>query len=853
MGKRGDARHRDGREAAEKAAGDGLARANADLRRELEESRRQQLAAFDILKVMSRSAFDLQALLDTLTASAATICQADMAGIVREFGSGYRHVTNFNFPEGWLEFNKTLNLRPERASVVGRVLLDGRPHQVADVLADPEYTYREAQRQGGYRTFLGVPLLREGSIIGVIILGRKTVRPFTDHQIELVSSFADQAVIAIENVRLFDELQARSRDLAEALSQQTATAEVLNVISRSPGELQPVLDAIVETARRLCRCDYALVFRNIEDRFHVVAADGADPEFVRFIQQHPIPLAYGTLVGRVGLERRTIYFEDAATDPRYTWHEALRRGGFRSNLGVPLMHKGEVVGVINLFGSAPSMFSENQIRLVETFADQAVIAMENVRLFDELRARTDDLGEALRQQTATAEVLKVISRSTFDLQAVLSTLVESAARLCDADKATITREINGKFYRAEAYGFSQEFLDYARQQPVERDLRTVTGRALLEGQVVHIPDVDADPDYSFDHGRKLDEFRTILGVPMLKEGRAVGVFALTRAEVRPFTQRQIEMVSTFADQAAIAIENSRLFESVQARTRELAQSLEDLRTAQDRLVQTEKLASLGQLTAGIAHEIKNPLNFVNNFSALSIELLEELRQVMADISAGEDKSAEAAEIGEMLRGNLEKILQHGKRADTIIRNMLMHSRSGSGDRRAVNINAIVEEAIGLAYHGARAERPGFSVDLTSALDPAAGEVDIFPQEITRVLLNLITNGFHAAARRRQQESNPKYEPCLTVSTRGLGEEVEIRIRDNGTGIPQDIRDKIFDPFFTTKPPGEGTGLGLSLSHDIVVKQHSGSIAFESVPGEFTEFTIVLPRAGAASSRPGRAG
>ncbi|MCW5749869.1 MAG: GAF domain-containing protein, partial [Alphaproteobacteria bacterium] len=594
-------------------------------------------------------------------------------------------------------------------------------------------------------------------------------------------------------------------------------------------------------------------FRNVEDRFHVVAADGAEPEFVRFIQQHPIPLAYGTLVGRVGLERRTIYFEDAATDPRYTWREALRRGGFRSNLGVPLMRKGAVVGVINLFGGAPSMFSDNQIRLVETFAEQAVIAMENVRLFEELRQRTDDLAEALQQQTATSEVLKVISRSTFDLPSLLSTLVESAARLSDADKATITREIDGRFYRAEAYGFSPEFLEFARRQPVERDHRTVTGRALVEGRVIHIPDVDADPEYDFGEGRQFDKFRTILGVPMLKEGRAVGVFALTRVDVRPFTARQIEMVSTFADQAAIAIENSRLFESVQARTRELAHSLAELQAAQDRLVQTEKLASLGQLTAGIAHEIKNPLNFVNNFSSLSIELLEEMSQILSGMSAGAGQHAELAEIGEMLRGNLEKIVQHGKRADSIIRNMLLHSRAGSGERQEVEINAIVEEAVNLAYHGARAEKPGLTVILLSVLDPAAGKVDAFPQELTRVLLNLFSNGLHATAKRRQQDNDARYEPTLTVSTRDLGGEVEIRIRDNGTGIPLEIQDRIFNPFFTTKPPGEGTGLGLSLSHDIVVKQHGGSIAFSSTPGEYTEFRIVLPRGGVSDAGRARSG
>src|SRR4029077_12521031 len=273
----------------------------------------------------------------------------------------------------------------------------------------------------------------------------------------------------------------------------------------------------------------------------------------------------------------------------------------------------------------PGLFSDTQVQLLKTFADQAVIAIENVRLFKETKI-------SLQQQTATADVLKVISRSTFDLKIVLQTLVESAARLCEADKATITRQRDGHFYRAEAVGFSDQFMDHVKDLPVDPNRGSASGRALLEGQTVHIPDVLADPEYTFEEGKRWGDFRTILGVPMLREGAPIGVLALTRAEVRPFTEKQIELVTTFADQAAIAIENVRLFEQVQERTKELSQSLDELRTAQDRLIQTEKLASLGQLTAGIAHEIKNPLNFVNNFSALSAELTDELNDVLKPVA-----------------------------------------------------------------------------------------------------------------------------------------------------------------------------------------------------------------------------
>ena len=292
----------------------------------------------------------------------------------------------------------------------------------------------------------------------------------------------------------------------------------------------------------------------------------------------------------------------------------------------------------------------------------------------------------------------------------------------------------------------------------------------------------------------------------------------------------------------IAIENVRLFESVEARTRELAKSLEDLRTTQDRLVQTQKLASLGQLTAGIAHEIKNPLNFVNNFSGVSAELIDELQEALEDVSLNDKRRSEITELMDTLRGNLDKVVQHGKRADAIVKNMLLHSREGSGEHRLVDINAIVEESLNLAYHGARAEKQGFNITLQRSLDPAAGEVDVFPQDITRVLLNLISNGFYAATKRRAETNGGDYEPILAAATKNLGDRVEITIRDNGTGIPPDVKEKMFNPFFTTKPAGEGTGLGLSISHDIIVKQHGGSIEVDTQPGEFSEFRIILPRA-----------
>src|SRR6202043_871977 len=323
-------------------------------------------------------------------------------------------------------------------------------------------------------------------------------------------------------------------------------------------------------------------------------------------------------------------------------------------------------------------------------------------------------------------------------------------------------------------------------------------------------------------------------------GKPIGMIGPTRVEPGPFADHHVQLLQTFADQAVIAISNVELFQQVQERTRELSQSLDDLRTAQDRLVQTEKLASLGQLTAGIAHEIKNPLNFVNNFSALSSELVEEMNDVLAGATLDTKTRGELDEITQTLKSNLEKVVQPGKRADSIVKNILQDSREGSGEHRPVDINAIVDESLNLAYHGARAEKAGFSIAFQRDLDPSVGMADVYPQEITRVLLNLISNGFYAASKRKA-EAGDGFEPMLSATTKNLGDKVEIRIRDNGTGIPEGVKEKIFNPFFTTKPSGEGTGLGLSMSHDIIVKQHGGSIDVETEPGLFTEFKIVLPR------------
>jgi signal transduction histidine kinase len=451
-----------------------------------------------------------------------------------------------------------------------------------------------------------------------------------------------------------------------------------------------------------------------------------------------------------------------------------------------------------------------------------------------------ELEEALERQAATADVLEAINRSGFDLNHIMQMVVATAARLCRTGPAGIFLLEDGVYRYWAGQHITDEYREHERQSEIRPGRGTVVGRAAIEKNVVQIIDALADEEYEDKDAARIDNLRTMLGVPLLREGVPIGVFALARQHVEPFSENQIQLVTTFANQVVVAISSARLFDEVQARTRELAASLENLRAAQSRLVQTEKLASLGQLTAGIAHEIKNPLNFVNNFSAVSAELVDELNDLLEPLDLPGQVRGELDEIRGLLKENLAKVIEHGKRADSIVKNMLLHSREGSGEHRVVDLNRLVEESLHLAYHGARAETPQLEIAIGHELDPAAGEIEAFPQEITRVLLNLLSNGIYAATRRASGH-HECFEPQLVATTRGLGSHVEIRIRDNGTGIDPAVREKIFNPFFTTKPAGEGTGLGLSMSHDIIVKQHGGTIDFASVPGEFTEFTIRLPR------------
>ena len=544
---------------------------------DLTESLQQQTATADVLKVISRSAFDLQAVLDTLTKSAALLCEADMSAMTRDDGTGYRHVTNYGYSPDWVEFNKTIRMQPGRGSVVGRVLQEGMPVQVEDVLADSEYTYLEPQKKAGYRTFLGVPLLRQDKPIGVLTLARRTVTPFTDKQIELVSTFADQAVIAIENVRLFDEVQKRTDDLTESLEQQTATSEVLKVISISPGDLQPVFDTILENATRLCEAKFGNLFLYEEGAFHTVALFGVPPELINSRSLKPVlrPAANVPLT-RAATTKQVQHVPDIAAEQAYAERDPaivsiVELGGARTLVAVPILKEDKLVGVITIYRQEVRPFSDKQIELVQNFAAQAVIAIENARLLNELR-------ESLQQQTATSEVLKVISSSPNDLEPVFNSILDNAVRLCEAQFGNMYLRDGEVFRIAAAHRTPTVLIEQRKRVPLQ-GRASIFGRMVETRQAVHVTDLRAEQTYIDREPEavtavELAGIRTLLFVPMLKESQLIGTIVIYHQEVRPFTEKQIELVQNFAAQAVIAIENTRLLNELRQRTDDLSEALE---------------------------------------------------------------------------------------------------------------------------------------------------------------------------------------------------------------------------------------------------------------------------------------
>jgi two-component system, NtrC family, sensor kinase len=594
------------------------------------------------------------------------------------------------------------------------------------------------------------------------------------------------------------QIDLRTRERDEALEQQAATADVLKIISRSTLERAAVLNTLAETVTRLCRVDYSTMYRWRNDKYHLLAAYGASEEVKEFVRTHPFVPDRGTLTGRVGLERRVVHIPDVLSDPEYTYHELQKIAGYRSMLGIPLLRGDELIGTFSLHRTRVEPFTSKEIDLATSFADQAMIAIENARLFEELRERQAEL------------------RVTFDNMGDGVAMFDTTARL-----AAWNRNFQEMLELPDAFlagrpSFAEYFNYLAdRGEYLSADLEDQLSRTVE----------DTRREICFERTRPDGRI-----IEVCRNSVPDGGFVLIYSDI---TQRK---------QAE---------EAVRAARDAAENALRELQTAQASLVHAQKMAALGQVTAGIAHEIKNPLNFVNNFAGLSVELLDELKEAARAISALDPaKCAEIIETTRLLTGNLEKIVEHGRRADGIVRSMLQHSRGGSSDWQPTDLNALAEEALNLAYHGARAQDPNFDIALEHDLDSNLTPLDVVPQEMTRVLLNLISNGFYAA-NKRSHEGDGTYRPALKVMTREFGDSVEVRVRDNGVGVSPENRDKLFQPFFTTKPTGEGTGLGLSISYEIVTQQHGGTITIDSEVGDFTEFTVRLPRRRHAV--PGRSG
>ena len=762
---------------------------NTRLLNELRQSLQQQTATSEVLNVISRSKFDLQPILQSVVDTAARLCRADTAVLFRLEQGIYRFAAGYCVDPRYLEIERATPIMPGPGTVVGRTAMRRKAVRIVDAMVDPLYEKKEDAEVAQVRSMMGVPLMRGGEAIGVIALARQRVESFVDREIELVSTFADQAVIAIENVRLLNELRQRTDDLSELLQQQTATSDVLKVISRSTFDLERVLDTLTKSAAKVCAAEKGVIFQRDGDLYRLGANYGFSRDAEQYALDHPQRAGRGSAVGRVALEGNVVHIPDVMADPGYSATGYQRAFGFRTILGVPLLREGTTIGVFALTRDKVNPFSQQQIELVTTFADQSVIAIENARLLNELR-------QSLQQQTATADVLKVISRSTFDLQTVLQTLVESAAHLCEADKSTITRQKGNVFYRAESYGFSPEFMDYVKDIPVEPERRTAAGRALLEGRPIHIADVKVDPDYTFE-AQKFDAYRTILGVPMLREGVPIGVLTLIRTEVRPFTDKQIDLVSTFADQAAIAIENVRLFDEIQDKSHQLEVASQHK----------------SQFLANMSHELRTPLNAILGYTEL-----------MADGVYGQ--------LPEKTMGVLKRLESNGKHLLGLINDVLDLSKIEAGqlvlELTDYSLEDIAQTVRSTLEPLAADKKLAFKVEVAAKMPAGHGD----GRRLTQVLINLVGNAIKFT------------DAGEVVITAGASDgSFHLSVRDTGPGMSAADQGKLFQEFqqadnAITRKKG-GTGLGLAISKRII-EMHGGKIRVKSHVGQGSTFSFTIP-------------